>query len=158
MLLLNTALVQGALSYTQELGIAGIIIAGVLFTSFFTTAPAIVLLLALSNSHSPLFLAVYGAIGSVIGDWIILKLFEERVAYELRPLARKLHLMSFIRLLSRKKERDKTTLVGMLAIASPLPDEIGLGLLGIAHLPTVSLLVITYLLNAAGILILVLLV
>lgn len=154
-LALNTALIQSALSSVKELGLIGIVIAGSLFTSFFTTAPAIVMFMQMSDVHSPLLIAFYGAIGSVIGDWIILKLFEEKVGYELLPLAKKFHMKKFLTSLKRKKNRDRTTILGMIAIASPLPDELGIGLLGIAHLPTVSLLVITFLLNAAGILVLV---
>lgn len=156
MLALDTALVTASLTYVEELGIIGMIIAGAMFTSFFTTAPAIVLLITMGDMYNPLVLAFYAAIGSVIGDWIILKVFEERVGYELLPLAKKFHLKTFLRTLRRKKNRDRTTILGMVAIASPLPDELGIGLLGIAHLPTVSLLIITFLLNAAGILVLIL--
>lgn len=155
-LLLDTTLVQGALSYVEGLGVTGIFIAGAMFTSFFTAAPATVMLIEMSDTYSPLLIAFYGAMGSAVGDWIILKVFEEKVGYELLPLVRKFHLKTFLRNLKRKKNRERTTLLGMLAIASPLPDELGIGLLGIAHLPTVSLLVITYLLNAVGILVLVL--
>lgn len=154
-LALDTALVTTSLTYIEKLGIIGMIIAGSMFTSFFTTAPAIVLLITMGDMYSPLTLAFYGAIGSVIGDWIILKVFEEKVAYELLPLAKKFHLKTFLRTIRKRKYRDLTTILGMITIASPLPDELGIGLLGIAHLPTVSLLIITFLLNAVGILLLV---
>jgi len=155
-LLLDTALIQALLAYIEHLGIPGIVLTGLLFVSFFTVAPATVLLIALTEDYSPLTIAFYAAIGSLGGDWIILKIFEERVGYELKPLAKKWKLLTFFRLLKRKKNRERTTLLGMVVVASPLPDEIGLGLLGIAHLPTASLLIITFLLNAAGILILLL--
>lgn len=155
-LLLDTAIVQALLDSVQGLGLLGIVITGLLFVSFFTAAPAVVLLVALSDDYSPLTIAFYAALGSAIGDWIILKLFEERVGYELIPLARKWRIMPFIRRLKSKKNRDRTVILGMLAIASPMPDEVGIGLMGLAHLPTVSLLIITFLLNAAGILVLVL--
>lgn len=153
---LDTAIVQGSMTYIQEMGIAGLVIAGVLFTSFFTAAPAVLILLTMAEAYDPLIVAFYAAAGSVIGDWIILKIFEERIAYELLPLAKKFHLRGVIRSVRRKKNREKATILGMVVIASPLPDELGIGLLGIAHLPTISLLVITFLLNAAGILVLVL--
>lgn len=153
---LDTALVQQGLSSIEKLGVVGILIAGVLFTSFFTTAPALVMLIRFAEIYDPLTITFYAGIGSVIGDWIILKVFEEKVGYELLPLAKKFNLMRWLRSLRRKKNREKATLLGMLAIASPLPDEIGIGLLGIAHLPAISLLIITFLLNSAGILLLVL--
>ena len=153
-LALDTAIVQALVDYLRHLGIAGIVIAGAMFTSFFTTAPAIVLLTALADHHDPIKIAIYGAAGAAVGDWIILRVFEEKVGYELKPLVKKWHLGAFFGSFKRKKNRERTTLLGMAAIASPLPDEIGIGLLGISHLPTISLLVITYLLNAAGIFIL----
>lgn len=155
-LALDTALVQASLAYIKDLGIAGVIMAGALFTSFFTAAPATVMLIEMGEIHNPLVIALYGGIGSVIGDWIILKVFEERVGYELLPLVKKFRLRKFLRSLRKKKNRERTTLAGMLMVASPLPDEIGIGLLGIAHLPTISLLIITFLLNGAGILVLIL--
>lgn len=153
---LDTSIVQALLSSIENLGIPGIILSGMLFVSFFTAAPAVVLLVELGYVYSPLEVAFYGAIGSAVGDLIILKLFEERIAHELKPLVRKWKLSPILRAIRSKRNRERATLAGMIAIASPLPDEIGIGLLGIAHLPTVSLLVVTFLLNAAGILILVL--
>lgn len=153
---LDTALVQSALGYIEHLELLGIVIAGTLFVSFFTAAPAIALLLVFDQLYDPLTIAVYAAMGAAIGDWIILKIFEEKVGYELKPLAKKWHMMPMIRRLRRKKNRDRTVLLGMFCIASPLPDEMGIGLMGIAHLPTLSLLIVTFLLNAAGILLLVL--
>ena len=46
-------------------------------------------------------------------------------------------------------------LLGALIIASPFPDEIGLLMFGVSKLKYRELLVITYLLNTAGILLIV---
>lgn len=153
---LDTALVQTSLAYIEHLGVAGMIIAGALFTSFFTAAPATVILIEMAGIHSPVTVALYAGIGSVVGDWIILKVFEEKVAYELTPLVKKFRLTGMLRRIRSKRNREKTTLLGMFVIASPMPDEVGIGLLGISHLPTISLLIITFLLNTAGIFLLVL--
>lgn len=150
-LAIDTALVQAGLNYIETAGLVGVIVTGALFTSFFTAVPATVMLLAMGDIYNPIILAFYAGIGSVIGDWIILKIFEERVGYELKPLVKKFRLGPLIKSIQGKKNRERATLIGMLAIASPLPDELGIGLLGISHLPTISLLIITFLLNAAGI-------
>lgn len=155
-LLLDTALVQALLGYVEHMGIPGIVLAGLMFVSFFSATPAVILLLAFADNYNPLVIAFWAAIGSAIGDWIILKFFDERIAYELMPIARKFNLMRYIRQLRKKKARERSTLIGMFMIASPFPDEVGIAMLGLAHLPTISLLIITFLLNAAGILILIL--
>lgn len=151
----DSAIVQTSLDEIHKIGYAGLIIGGAMFTSLFTTAPGVAILLSFTDIYSPLTIALIGATGSVIGDLIILRVFEEKIGYELTPLIKKFHLRGFFRRIKRKKERERTVLLGMIAIASPLPDEIGIGLLGIARLPLISLLTITYLLNAAGILVLI---
>lgn len=150
---LDTALVQAALTYLEGMGLVGVFIAGILFTSFFTTAPAIALLVILANDFNPLIMGLVGGVGSLVGDWVILKLFEEKIAYELKPLVKKFHLGALIRKLRRKKDRDRTLLLGMLAIVTPLPDEMGIALMGLSNFPLVQLLSIIYVLNAIGIMI-----
>lgn len=150
-LALDTALIQALLASINTLGLFGIFIAGILFVSFFTAAPAVVLLLNASNDFNPLTIALVAGLGSVIGDWVILKLFDEKVAYELVPLARKFGLMPIIRLFKRKIFRPVALTLGALCIATPLPDEIGIALLGLSHLRIYKLLAIAFVLNVIGV-------
>lgn len=152
-LALDTALVQAALHYIEDQGLIGVFIAGAMFTSFFTTAPAIAIFILIAKDYNPLVIGLVGGLGSLVGDWIILKVFEERIAYELKPLIRKFHLVGFFRRLRRKKEQERTLLLGMLAIISPLPDELGIALLGLSKLPILTLFTIIYVLNSLGIMI-----
>jgi hypothetical protein len=155
-ILLDSALVQAGLDSIQKIGLIGILIGGAFYTSLFTTAPGIAILLSFSDTHHPLLIASVGAFGAVVGDLIILKVFEERIGHELTPLVKKFKLKKLLRKIHRKKERNRMTFLGMLVVASPLPDELGIGLLGISHLSTIKLAVITYFLKFAGILLLVL--
>jgi hypothetical protein len=155
-ILLDSAIVQAGLDSIQKLQLLGMLIGGAFYTSLFTTAPGIAILLSFSDTYSPLLIASVGAFGSVIGDLIILKIFEERIGYELAPLVKKFKLKKLLRKLRRKKERNRMTVLGMMVVASPLPDELGIGLLGISHLSTIKLAVITYFLKFLGILLLVL--
>lgn len=151
-LLLDTALIQSVLAYIQHLELLGIFIAGVLFVSFFTAAPAVVLLLQFLDFYDPFTIALIAGGGAAIGDLIIFTIMEDKIGYELKPLAKKLRLMKFINSLHKKKARLRTVLVGAFIIASPLPDEAGIALLGLSHISAASLLFVTYILNAAGIL------
>ncbi len=131
-------------------------IAGSFFTSVFTTAPAIVILGDLSLHQPILTTAALGAVGSVIGDYIIFYFIRDHVAEDLHFLYRKLqhdhvnlHFPSFFR---KQIFRWIMPLIGALVIASPLPDELGLTILGLSKVKTSTMLVITYSLNFIGIL------
>ncbi len=150
-LLLDTALVQALLLSVKELGLIGIFIAGILFVSFFTAAPAVAILIAVADNHPSWLIAGVAGVGSVIGDWVILKVLKDNVAYELTPLAKRLGLKPFLKLLQSKPLRPLAFTLGGLLIATPLPDEAGIALLGLSHFKTSRILLISFLLNAVGI-------
>lgn len=151
--ILDTALVQAVIHYIQHLGLWGVFIAGILYTSFFTAAPAIALIIALSGDYNPLLVGLIGGLGSVVGDLIILKIFEEKIGYELKPLAKKFHLKGFLRRIKRRKERERSLLFGMFVLASPLPDELGIALMGLSKFNVVYLMLIAYIMNCIGVMI-----
>ena len=155
-LLLDTAIVQTLLNDITALGYLGILLTGVLFVSFFTAAPAVVLLLAFADTYNPFVVAAIAGCGAMLGDYIILRFAEDRIAHELKPVAKRLKLISFINLLHRKKFKPVTATVGAIIIASPFPDEAGVALLGLSRITTFQLLVVTLVLNSAGIFALVL--
>ncbi len=155
-LLLDTVIVQTLLQDIVNLGYAGILIAGFLFVSFFTAVPALVVLLAFGDSYNPLVVALLAGFGGMLGDLIILRYAEDNIGNELKPAAKKLKLTGFLRQLHRKRYRPITSTIGAIIIASPLPDEIGLALLGLSKISTIKLILVTLMLNSAGILVLLL--
>lgn len=155
-LALDSAVIQGLLLIVREAGLFGIFVTGILFVSFFTAGPATLLLISSAPDYNPVLLSMVAAVGTLVGDWLILKFFEEKVSYELVPLAKKYGVMPMVKQMRRRRFRPIALLVGMVLIASPLPDEAGLGLLGITKTPMRILLPLVFALNAAGILLLVL--
>ncbi|MDZ7785532.1 MAG: hypothetical protein U5L95_00210 [Candidatus Saccharibacteria bacterium] len=153
-LLLDTALIQGLLLTIKETGLLGIFLLGILFVSFFTAAPATLLLISLAGDYNLVLMAMVAGAGTIIGDWIILQFFEEKVGYELKPLVKKYGITPIIRQMRTKKFRPIAVLVGMFFLASPLPDEAGLGLLGLTKTPIRKLLPIIFVINSTGIFIL----
>jgi hypothetical protein len=147
--ILDSAIVQAGLSEIHSIGFFGVLIGGAFYTSLFTTAPGIAILTSFTDIYSPVEIALVGAIGSVIGDLIILYFFEDKLSYELKPLVKKFRLKKIMKNLRRKKERKRMIPLGMFAVASPLPDEIGIALLGLSHLSVVRLLQILYILKFA---------
>src|SRR6185369_8270236 len=55
-------------------------VAGLFFTSIFTTAPAMVVLGAITGAHSVAVVALVGGLGAMIGDKIILNFLKKHVS------------------------------------------------------------------------------
>ncbi len=155
-LLLDTSFMVTAFDTLSKLGYAGVFIGGVLFVSVFTAVPAVVLLISFTDLN-PVLLSMVAGLGAMVGDFIILQFVEDKVAYELKPIAYKFKIPQAISYLQgRKSTLGLVRLIGAFIIASPLPDEIGIGLLGMGKLNKISFLLTCYLLNTVGILLIVL--
>jgi len=155
-LLLNTSIVVATREFIGTLGYLGAFVAGAFSVSFFTAIPAVVLLVGFSDLNIFVTAAIAG-FGSMIGDYIILKYAEEKVAYELKPIAFKFGIPQTLAYLQGKRSTlGLVRLVGAIIIASPLPDEIGIGILNLGKLRRPVFLAICYTLNALGILLILL--
>jgi membrane protein YqaA with SNARE-associated domain len=155
-LLIDSALVAAIFTYIERLGYVGGFIAGVLSVSFFTAAPAIILLVDLSNKVDAHVLALAWALGSTIGDWIVVRFYQERVFHELAPVFRKLGMGALVKAMRHKYTAWMLFLAGAVVIASPLPDEAGIGLMGLSHLKRPYIIFMCFLLNLLGALVVIL--
>lgn len=153
-LLIKTQTLAIILTSTKELEIIGSFIAGMFFTSIFTTAPAIVTLGEIAQANSVLLTAFFGSLGAVVGDLIIFRFVKDRFSEHLMTLINtknsKARLKSLLRL---KLFRWLTFLIGGLIISSPLPDELGISLLGFLKTKTLFFIPLSFLFNFFGILI-----
>lgn len=149
-LLFNTAFMASIFEFLDSLGYIGGLIAGALSASLITAAPALVLVVELAQHLDPLALALLVGVGSAIGDMILLLFFEERIFTELAPLGRKLGLTRFVKRSRKRRMSTPLLLAGAFVIMTPLPDEVGLGLLGISHFPKAFLFLLCLALNTLG--------
>jgi hypothetical protein len=147
--LLDSALLAAIFNSIEDLEYVGGFIAGLLSASFFTAIPALVLVIDLANQLDPLTLAMMVGLGNAVGDMILLLFFEEQVFGELKPIFKRLHLVKRYKRL-RRGRATLSLLGGIVFIVTPLPDEVGLGLLGISHFPKPVILVICWGLNTLG--------
>ncbi|MFZ3020158.1 MAG: hypothetical protein WA051_01395 [Minisyncoccia bacterium] len=148
MQLFNSELVRSFLN--DNTNAIGSFFAGIFFTSAFTLAPAAAILGVLVTKVSPWTVAVFGAMGAVVGDLIIFSFVKDKFADDL------VHLIGpnkkkFIHLIHMRLFRWLTPFIGALIIASPLPDEFGMFLLGISKTKTRYLIPISYVMNFIGI-------
>jgi membrane protein YqaA with SNARE-associated domain len=149
-LLIDSALLVSVIRVVDEFGYVSGLLAGALSVSFFTAAPALVLTVELAQHLNPFLLAFLVAIGSVAGDWLIIKFFEERIFTELAPVIKKLKLRRIKQALSRPYGKWVLVVIGAAVVSSPLPDEVGLALMGVGHHKRYIVLTICFVLNFIG--------
>jgi len=144
---------SGAISWlVNALGnqIVASFVAGIFFTSVFTIAPSSVALASISGV--PLStVALWGALGAMCGDLILFFFIRDRFADDLmaslKPSVVK-HILGSFHLGFMKW---LSPIVGALIIASPLPDEFGLMLLGLSKTKVSLLVPIAFVMNFLGI-------
>jgi hypothetical protein len=125
--------------------------AGIFFTSAFTLAPATIAFAHISQ-HAPVWpTALWGGMGAMLGDLVLFLFIRDKFAADLRGalkpsvmhhIASSFHF-GFIKWLS--------PLIGALIIASPLPDEFGLALMGMSRTKLYILLPVAFVMNVIGI-------
>ena len=153
-LLIKTGAIEEVLNQTRNVWFLDSFIAGMFFTSIFTTVPAIVTLGAIAQaSQSVLLVAIFGGLGALCGDLIIFRFMRDRLGEDIRGLIKNSkngRLRSIVRL---KFFRWLTFFLGALVIASPLPDELGLAMMGFSKMKTSLFIPVSFVFNSLGILV-----
>ncbi len=151
-LLVHTEVLSNLLLSAGGMGIWGSFIAGMFFTSIFTTAPAIVALGEMSLLQGILNTALFGAMGAVVGDLIIFRFVRDRFSRHVSEIVmhqsiwRRFHL-----LFKRRFFRWVTFFVGGFILASPLPDELGIAVLGFSKMRVKSFVLLSFVFNFLGV-------
>lgn len=133
-------------------------IAGMFFTSVFTVAPAAVALVAIGESFSLVLTAFFGALGALVLDMFIISFIRNDITKDLDGLVEKIEyrrpsLRRFVEEAFRNGVLKWAALVfGVLIVASPLPDEFGLLLIGLSKINTWKLAVALFAAHFLGIL------
>ncbi len=136
----------------SKLGYFGSFVAGIFFVSTFTVAPASIVIFKFAQIYNPILVAITAGLGGVVGDYLIFRFLKDNIFHEIRPVFMKLGGSYIVRLLGTPYFGWLAPVLGAIIIASPFPDEIGVGLMGISKLKNWQFLIITFLLNSLGIL------
>ncbi|KKU35051.1 MAG: hypothetical protein UY31_C0026G0003 [Candidatus Wolfebacteria bacterium GW2011_GWE1_48_7] len=148
----ETQFIHNAVTHIGTLGYPGIFLAGMFYISTFTVAPALAILYAFTSVYSPLTIALIAGLGSLLGDLILFRFFKDSVVEELKPLFHKLEDSStFYRLFHTPYFFWLTPILGAFIIASPFPDEVGIGMLGISRINYWQFIALSFVLDGAGI-------
>src|SRR3990167_4800185 len=133
-ILAKTGTLEGLITSTQEMRFIGSFIAGILFVSVFTAAPATVALGEIAQSNSVIMVAIVGGLGALIGDIIIFRFVKDRVSEHFAYLIKASRSERLFSIFKLKLFHWIIPFVGALIIASPLPDEIGVTMLGLSKM------------------------
>ena len=131
----------------------GSLFAGSFFTTMFTTAPAIVVLGELAQETSPFMVALFGGFGAMAGDYLLFWIVRDRFSGDVKYLLSRKGLSRFGYIFKTKLFQRMLPFLGALVIASPLPDELGLALLGLSKISKDRFLLISFVMNTLGILV-----
>lgn len=151
-LTIYTPLIDHTIKYAGNLGYLGAFVVGIFFTSTFTVVPASFVLFHMADILHPVEVALLAGAGAMIGDYVIFRFIKDRVFKELLPVIRKLHTPRRIKLLFKSPFFAwLVPLIGGLIIASPLPDEVGISMLGLSKIKKWQFFLLVFVLNAVGV-------
>ena len=153
--LADTAIAHALIKQIGSYGYIGAFVTGIFFVSTFTVAPASVVLFHLAQEFNPIYIALYAGAGAVIGDLIIFRFLKDGVFDELRPLIAKFRGSYFSALFRTPYFAWIVPVMGAVIIASPFPDEVGIGLMGLSRIKWWQFALLAFVLNCVGIFIIV---
>lgn len=150
--LLGNETFKSWLLHLGSLEYLGAYFAGLLFVSSFTFPISVVLIVLLAADIHPLALALIGGVGALTGDVILFKYVKDHISDELALLFGR-EGTSYVKSVVKSKYIAWTLpILGALIIASPLPDELGISLLGLSKISETKFILISYFSNVFGIL------
>ena len=126
-------------------------IAGALFVSTFTIATGGLILLDLSKTISPVILIAIACSGAVIFDYLIFKFVKDKVDDDIIPVFDKfLERHHLHKILHTRYFAWTLPVIGVFIIISPLPDELGISLLGLSKMNPSRFIVISLISHIIG--------
>lgn len=144
---------KALLAYTEEGELIGSFVAGIFFTSVFTTALATVTLAEIAQSHSVIWVAFFGGMGALVGDLVIFHFIKTRLSEDISFLVKATRSERLVSIFRLRLFKWLIPFIGALIVASPLPDELGLAMLGFSKMKTLVFVPISFTLNFLGILV-----
>ena len=135
----------------QRLKYLGAFLGGVLFVSTFTFGVGTIILTSLTENFPIISIAFFAGLGASLGDLLIFRLVKDRLLEEIKPLYEKFGNSHLGKIFYSHIFAWTLPLLGAIIIASPLPDELGVSLLGIAKIKTSKFILISFVLNTIGI-------
>jgi hypothetical protein len=151
LILVKSGVLDSFLSLLRDYHILASFVAGIFFTSAFTLAPASIALMRIVENAPLPSVALWGGLGAMCGDLVLFFFIRDRFADDLMSVIKPSLLRRFMHTLHFGFLKWISPIVGALIIASPLPDEFGLTLMGMSKTKTAVLMPIAFAMNVLGI-------
>lgn len=147
----RTAAFHLFLLHLGNFGYLGAFLGGMLFVSTFTVAAGSLILFILAETLSPIEIGLVAGLGAVVSDLTIFHVVKDNLLEEINDLYRHFGGKHLSHLFHTKYFRWTLPVIGAIIIASPLPDELGVSLMGISKMSTPKFVFVSFLLNSIGI-------
>lgn len=131
----------------------GAIIGGALFVCTFTVSLGAIILFEFAKHTSPLEIGIFAAIGAVFTDFVVFHYVKDNLIGEVKELYTDLSGHHLRVVVHSKFFSWFLPVIGALIMASPFPDEIGIGLMGISKMNPIKFFILSFILNGIGIMI-----
>lgn len=149
--LFKSSALEALIRLSEGFTLLGAFIAGALFTSVFTIPLALATFGEIAAYGSPWALALVAALGAAVADVLLLAFIKLRLS-KIIVFALGAHRPWLERMLKYRTFRVAAPILGAFAIASPLPDEVGLSLFGLAQIRLSIIAPLVFILHFSGIL------
>lgn len=131
--------------------ILSVFIAGVFFTSAFTIAPAAIVLAHIAGEMSLPVVVFVGAFGAMVGDYVLFVFIRDKFSRDVLRVVKHFHIKFILKSFHVGFLKWLSPVIGAIIIASPLPDEFGIMLMGVSRMQTRYFLLLTFVMNMIGV-------
>ena len=150
--LVQTGAAHRILELPEDLKLVSAFFGGMFFVSIFTAAPAGIVLAELAETTNPFVLALVAGTGNVLGDLLLFTFFKQRLEPDAAEVIKRTPFRKIYRALQRNKFLHwLAVILGACIVASPFPDEIGIGLMGASRLSRRAFLPLIFFIDITGI-------
>ncbi|HLG23297.1 MAG TPA: hypothetical protein VI564_00020 [Candidatus Nanoarchaeia archaeon] len=140
--------------FVLALGYFGAFFAGMMYTYGFTAASAVSILMIMAPHQNIAATGIIAGFGALAGDLLIFKFVRSSFSDEVERLRDERIVKLALNKIPAVIIKPILYLATIFVIASPLPDEIGVTMLAaLKELPTKLFIIISYVLNTVGILV-----
>lgn len=147
--------VVAGIAHSGTLGVLlAVLVFGAMYSSVLTVAPATVGLVELAQAGVPVsLLAIVGGFGATLTDVSIFQIIKIGFIDDLVAYFQRHSQGAFSRLFKIKLFKLLIVVLGAITIATPIPDEIGLAMMGIGKAKIRTVALVGFVFNTLGIMV-----